>query len=111
MAEPGTDGNRTESAEPEARVLAAAPGPERAVAHRASPNDGRIEAQLRVRVGELEAQLIEVATCLEAAEARTAAVQAEADRAWGVVDLMANSRSWRYTTAVRSTLARLRRRR
>jgi hypothetical protein len=102
---------QTASAAPEIGVLAPAPRPLHATPRGKAPPEGRPEAQLRARVAELEAQLIEVASCLEAAENRAANAQADADRAWGVVGDMANSRSWCYTGALRSVAARLRRRR
>ena len=100
---------QTKQAEPEVGVIGPASRPLRAAPRPEATPDGRMEAQLRARVGELEAQLIEVATCLEAAEARTEAARTEIDRAWGVVGDMANSLSWRYTSALRSVLARVRR--
>jgi hypothetical protein len=100
---------QTERTESEIGVLAPVSQPARAAARLQSPPAGRAEAQLRARVADLEAQLIEVARCLNDAEVRAASLQAEVERAWGSVAVMANSKSWRYTTALRSVVARVRR--
>jgi hypothetical protein len=100
---------QTESTEAEVGVLAPASRPLRAAARRESPPEGRAETQLRARVAELEAQLVEVARCLADAETRTADRQTELDLVWGNLHAMSASWSWRVTKPIRSAKARLRR--
>lgn len=79
-----------------------------------SPLDGRGETQLRARVAELEAQLVEIARCLEDSEARAAdavALRADFETVMGTLRRMEASRSWRLTRPMRSAIGRLRGRR
>ena len=80
----------------------------------------RTEVRLRIRVAELEAQLVEMAACLEAAERRASelltardrtAVDAEAERreAERRYAEIAGSRSWQLTKPFRTAAGRLRR--
>lgn len=105
----GEPDQHTEAAQPAVGVPAPTSRLLRAEARRESSLDGRLETQLRARIADLEAQLIEVARCLNAAEAHAASLQDEVDRAWGTVTMMADSKSWRYTTALRSVIGRVRR--
>jgi DNA repair exonuclease SbcCD ATPase subunit len=57
-------------AEPELEVVASTPPPPRLGAPAERPPASRLEAQLHVRVGELQAQLAEVTRCLADAENR-----------------------------------------
>jgi len=99
---------------PEAELGSLAPksGQHLSAGHREPPAASRTEAQLRARVAELEAQLTEVARCLEAAENRAAELLAvhdalrEAERKLAVIRA---TRSWRFTAPVRIVGQRVRR--
>jgi hypothetical protein len=99
---------------PEAELGSLAPksGQRRSTGRREPPAASRTEAQLRARVAELEAQLTDVARCLEAAENRAAELLAvhdalrEAERKLAVIKA---TRSWRFTAPVRTVGQRVRR--
>jgi hypothetical protein len=88
----------------------------------AAPPASRVEAQLRARVVELEARLVEVTRCLEAAEheadlARGAAKEArivadDVERAHRRTEdrlaVICASRSWRITSPLRSGMRSMR---
>jgi len=80
---------------------------------------GRAEAQLRARVVELEMQLGEVVRCLEDAENRAAEVLALRERVGSLearlvaserkLTIIVGTRTWRYTTPVRTAGKHVRR--
>ena len=98
--------------EAELGSLAPKSGQRRSAGRREPPAASRTEAQLRARVAELEAQLADVARCLEAAENRAAELLAardalrEAERKLAVISA---TRSWRLTAPVRIVGQRVRR--
>lgn len=80
----------------------------RGSARREPPPAGPTEARLHARVAELEARLSEVSRCLVDAENRAAERQRaveELDRRYTVI---ATSRSWRMTRALRAAGGRVR---
>lgn len=119
---------RTEAAEPEHGPLAPEAAQQRDNGRRHPPAANHAEAQLRPRVAQLEAQLVEAARCLEAAEHRAAEVVAlraevvalraevgplresvpslearlaEAEMAERTLAVIRRTNSWRFTAPVR----------
>ena len=78
-----------------------------------APAADHTEAQLRARIAMLEAQLAEVASCLENAETRGAellAVRARVTALEAKIAVINATRSWRYTAPLRVGGRYLRRR-
>jgi hypothetical protein len=99
----------TEIAAAEVDLLA----PDDTTALRDPPPGSRTETQLRARVAELEAQLVDLSRCLADAENRAAelvAVRAELDTVQRNLAVIAASRSWRLTAPLRSGMRDVRRR-
>jgi hypothetical protein len=104
--------NPTERPEPEVGVFPLSAPARRAVARRQPAPASQVEAQLRARIAELEAQLTEAARCLQAAENRSAdrlALRAALDLSEHRLAVTTASRSWRFTRLLRSFMARVRR--